>query len=270
MVGGIDEQWQMDLADMQSLQKYNDGYRYLLVCIDVFSKFTWVIPLKLKTGLALVEAFRLILASGRKPERILTDRGTEFFNKHFQTLMNNEGIHLHNTFNETKASVVECLICTLKTKMWRYFTANKTMRYIDMLPDLVYAYNHTVHRSIKTKPVLVNSATEDRVMHVLYDRDMNDLQPIKYKFKIDDQVRISKIKRKFEKVYLPNFSKEIFTISKTILRRPPVYKIKDYDGEELQGTFYEQELQKIVKHSDDTYDIEKILKRGKGKIYSIL
>ena len=196
----------------------------------------------------------------------MSDRGTEFFNKHFQTLMNNEGIHLYNTFNKTKASVVKCLIHTLKTKMWRYFTAKKTMRYIDMLPDIVYAYNHTVHHSIKMKPVLVNSTTEDKVWHVLYDRDMNDLLPIKYKFKIGDQVRISKIKRKFEKGYLPNFSKEIFTISKTILQRPTVYKIKDYDDEELQGTFYEQELQKVVKRSDDTYDIEKILKkRGKGK-----
>ena len=58
LVGGIGEQWQMDSPDMQSLKKYNDGYRYLLVCIDVFSKYVWVIPLKTKTGLALVEAFK--------------------------------------------------------------------------------------------------------------------------------------------------------------------------------------------------------------------
>ena len=84
LVGGIDELWQMDLADMQSMQKFNDGYRYLLVCIDVFSKYAWVIPLKNKTGLSLVEAFKVILASGRKPEKIMTDQGTEFFNRHFQ------------------------------------------------------------------------------------------------------------------------------------------------------------------------------------------
>lgn len=101
--------------------------------------------------------------------------------------------------------------------------------------------------------------------YTLYDNDMNDLKHVHYNFKIDDQVRISKIKRKFEKGYLPNFSKEIFTISKTISRRPPVYKIKDFDGEELQGTFYEKELQKVIKH-DDNYEIEKVLKkRGKGK-----
>ena len=133
IVGGIDQQWQMDLADMQSMQKFKDGYRYLLVCIDVFSKYAWVIPLKNKKGPSLVEAFKITLACGRKPEKIITDQGTEFFNRHFKALLKDEDIELYNTYNETKASVVERLIRTLKTRMWRYFTAKKTMRYINML-----------------------------------------------------------------------------------------------------------------------------------------
>jgi transposase InsO family protein len=108
----IDQQWQMDLADMQSMQKFNDGYRYLLVCIDVFSKYAWVVPLKNKTGPTLVEAFKVILTSGRKPEKIMTDQGTEFLNKHFRALMKEEDIELYNTYNETKASIVERLIRT--------------------------------------------------------------------------------------------------------------------------------------------------------------
>ena len=264
MVGGLDQQWQMDLADMQSIQKFNDGYRYLLVCIDVFSKYAWVIPLKNKTGPSLVEAFKLILTSGRKPEKFMTDQGTEFFNKHFKALMKEEDIELYNTYNETKASIVERLICTLKTKMWRYFTAKKTMRYIDVLPDLVYSYNHSVHRSIKMKPAQVTADNEKQVWHTLYD-DRDTSKPHRYKIKIGDQVRISKIKCTFEKGYLPNFSKEIFTISKQIPRNPVVYKLKDYDGEELKGTFYEKELQKAIKQ-DDVYEVEKILKkRGRGK-----
>ena len=90
-------------------------------------------------------------------------------------------------------------------------------------------------------------------------------KPVKYKFEIEDQVRISKMKRTFEKGYLPNFSKEIFTVSQQIPRHPPVYKLKDYDQEELSGTFYNEELQKVIKE-DDVYEVEKILKsRGKGK-----
>jgi hypothetical protein len=173
----------------------------------------------------------------------MTDQGTEFLNKHFRALMKEEDIELYNTYNETKASIVERLIRTLKTKMWRYFTAKKTMRYIDMLPRSVYSYNHSVHRSIRTKPVDVTTENEKKVWHTLYD-DHNVVKNVKYKFKIGDQVRISKMKRTFEKGYLPNFSKEIFTISKQIPCDPPVYKLKDLDGEELKGTFYEKELQK--------------------------
>jgi transposase InsO family protein len=122
IIGGIDQQWQMDLADMQSMQKFNDGYCYLLVCIDVFSKYAWVVPLKNKTGPTLVEAFKVILSSGRKLKKIMTDQGTEFLNKHFRALMKEEDIELYNTYNETKASIVQRLIRTLKTKMWHYFT----------------------------------------------------------------------------------------------------------------------------------------------------
>ena len=69
---------------MQSLKDYNDGYRYLLVCIDVFSKYAWIVPIKSKTGPALVEAFKVILSSRRKPHKIMTDQGTEFFTNHFK------------------------------------------------------------------------------------------------------------------------------------------------------------------------------------------
>ena len=94
IVGDIDQQWPMDLTDMQSMQKFNDGYRYLLVCIDVFSKYAWVVPLKNKKDPSLAEAFKIILANGRKPEKIVTDQGTEFFNKHFKALLKDEDIEL--------------------------------------------------------------------------------------------------------------------------------------------------------------------------------
>ena len=79
IVGGIDELWQMDLADMQPLADENDGYRYLLVCIDVFSKFAWIVSLKNKTGPALVEAFKVILESDRKPQTNSNGSGNRIF-----------------------------------------------------------------------------------------------------------------------------------------------------------------------------------------------
>jgi hypothetical protein len=123
IVGGIDQQWRkMDLADIQSMQKFNDDYCYLLVCIDVFSEYAWVVSLKNKTGPTLIEVFKVILSSGGKPEKIMTDQGTEILNKHFPALIvKEEDIELYNTNNETKASIMERLIRTQKTKMWRYF-----------------------------------------------------------------------------------------------------------------------------------------------------
>ncbi len=118
-------------------------------------------------------------------------------NKHFQALMKEEDIELCNTYNEMKASIVERLIRNLKTKMWRYFTAKKTMRYVDMLPNLIYSYNHSVHHSIKTEPAEVTVENKKKVWHTLYDHEA--IKNIKYKFKIDDQVRISKMKRTLEK-----------------------------------------------------------------------
>ena len=97
----------------------------------------------------------------------MANQGTEFFNKYFQALMQEEDIELYYTFNQTKASIVERLIRTLKTKMWRYFTPKKTMRYIDVLPELVHANIHSVYRSIKAKPVDVTVENEKKAWHTL-------------------------------------------------------------------------------------------------------
>ena len=194
-------------------------------------------------GVSLLDAFKTILSSGRKPEKIITDQGTKFFNKHFKALLKDKAIELYNTYNETKALIVERLIRTLKSRMWRYLTAKKTMRYIYTLPDLVCSYNHTVHRSIKRKPADVTIENEKQVWHTLYGDHAEAKHPA-YKFKIGDQVRINKIKCTFHNGYLPNFSKETFTVSKQVPHNPPVYKLKDYDGEELKGTFCKKNCKK--------------------------
>ncbi|KAI8499057.1 hypothetical protein Bbelb_235100 [Branchiostoma belcheri] len=274
IVGGMNDQFQADLVDMSSLSRHNDVYRYLLTCIDIFSKYAWVVPIKDKKGTTLVEAFQTILAKdGRKPRCLQTDQGTEFLNRHFQTLLKKEGIEFFTTFNvETKASVVERFNRTLKTKMWKYFTAVNTNRYIDVLDDLVWAYNHSHHRSIKRAPVDVNRKNENVVWYTLYG-DRGTPRPRKvrkpahtFRFEIGDWVRLSKSKMRLEKGYTPNWTDELFTIWKRIPRHPPVYRVKDYHGEELKGTFYEEELQKVAKKDDDIYQVEVVLdKRRRGK-----
>ena len=112
-----------------------------------------MVPLKTKTGSALVEAFTTIFKQGRKPDKLQTDAGTEFKNKTFQTFLKQRDIHHFVTYNETKAQIVERFNRTLKQMMWRLFTTRSSYHYLDKLHGLVnYNYNQSMHRSIKMKP----------------------------------------------------------------------------------------------------------------------
>ena len=266
LVGGIDEQWQADLVDLSSLKKENDGINFLLTCIDILSKKAWVRPLTNKRGASVTKAFANILAEGRVPWKLQTDAGKEFLNRDFQALLTQHDIHFFTTHNETKASVVERFNRTLKTRMYRYFTRHQTRRYIDVLSDLVYGYNHTVHGSTRMRPVDVNKKNQARVWHTLYGRQQThkgvDMQ---YKYRVGQRVRISKVKKTFEKGYLPNWTEEIFVIVRRHPRKPPVYTLKDLEGEVLEGTFYEPELQPVQKSSRSVFRIEKILGERRHK-----
>ena len=115
IVGGIDKAWEADLVIMDSLSKENNGYKYILTVIDVLSKYAWVEPLKTKSGENLVKAFEKILKKGRKPEKLHSDKGTEFTNKLFQSFLKHK-ITFFTTYNQTKASLVERFNRALKVK----------------------------------------------------------------------------------------------------------------------------------------------------------
>ena len=112
------------------------------------------------------------------------------------------------------------------------------------------------------KPSEVTKANETKVWDTLYGNDVEN--SVRFKFQEGDRVRISKVKRMFDKCYLPNFTEEVFTVYKRMARQVPVCKLKDDAGEILHGKFYEPELQKIIKN-DDVYCVEKILRKRKRK-----
>ena len=251
--------------DVSSLARFNKGYKFLLTCIDVFSKFTWVVPLKNKSEEALVNGFQSILDLGRSPEKLQTDKGTEFLNHNFQSLLKENSIHFFSTNSELKASVAESFNRTLKTRMWKYFTAKNNRIYIDILQDIVHGYNNSYHQSIGRAPASVSLLNVGQVRRKLYGKSWT--KPGRnFKFKLGDQVRISKSRRTFKKGYLPSWTQEIFTVTKIIPRVPPVYQLRDYAYDEIEDVFYAEELQKVHK-SDDIYKIEKILaeKKENGK-----
>ena len=164
----IDSLWEADLAFVQDVAKENDGVNYLLVVIDVLSKYVWVRAMKNKTVRSLLEVFDSILSEGRKPEKLRTDKGTEFVNDSFQQYLKKKGIQFYTANNEPKASVVERVNRTLKSKLYRYFTAVNSLRYIDVLQDLVDSYNNTYHRSIGRAPAAVSLLNVVTVRRKLY------------------------------------------------------------------------------------------------------
>ena len=155
-----DNIWGADLADMQLLSKFNKGFRFLLCVIDIFSKYAWVIPLKDKKGISIVNAFQeLLLNSKRKPNKIWVDKGSEFYNNSFKKWLQDNDIVMYSTNNEGKSVAAERFIRTLKNRIYKYLTSISKNVYIDKLDDIVKEYNNTDHTSIKMKPADVKDNT---------------------------------------------------------------------------------------------------------------
>ena len=260
IVSSIDDTWQIDLVDVSKIKDENDGNTFLFTCIDVFSKSAWVEIMESKSGKDSVKAFENILnKSKRVPKKIQCDKGSEFFNSLFKKLCKDRNIHLYSTYSELKACVVERFNRTLREKMQRYFTFVDNNRYVEVLNDLVSSYNNSYHRSIKRTPNSVKKEDQAEIFLILYGLKNNKNLELKLEFKIGDKVRISKTKTIFEKGYLPNWTLEYFFIKTIIPSNPPTYILKDLLDEDLAGSFYEKELQK-VEQTEETFRIEKIIK----------
>lgn len=258
----IDDSWQCDLVQMDAYAAQNNGYSYLLTVIDTFSKYAWAIPIRRKTGEDVTEAMSTIFKEGRIPKNMQSDDGTDFFNKHFKRLMLQHKINHYSTFSSLKASIVERLNKTLKHIMWKEFSMNGNYKWIGMIKKLVATYNTNYHQTIKMKPINVNSSHEQHLLSTVY----NHIKVAGFaKYKIGDTVRISKYKHIFEKGYTPNWTTEIFTISKVQITNPVTYLLQDYQNRPIAGSFYELELQKIP--PTDLYLVEEVLKKKADKVF---
>ena len=153
-VNDIDAQWHADLADMQKVSRHNSGFNYILVTIDCFSKYVWCIPVKKKDTTNMIAGFTKLFeqAYPRIPKRLQTDKGKEFLNKPLQNIFKKYKVNHFVTQNETKASMAERVIRTLKTKIYRWFEHTNGKCYVDALPKIVDAYNNSIHRTIGMRP----------------------------------------------------------------------------------------------------------------------
>ena len=210
----------VDLADMQSLSRKNKGIKYLLCVIDLYSKYAFVIPLKDKKGISIVNAFdKIIKQSNRKPNKMWVDQGGELYNNVFEKWLSDNDIIMYSTYNEGKSVVAERFIRTLKNKLYKHVKATGKNVYYDVLDDVVNKCNNTKHSTIKMKPIDVGDNNKRVYIDEHNEKDS--------RFKVGDRVRISKFNNIFAKGYVPNWSSEIFIADKINDTVPYTYILKD-------------------------------------------
>ena len=170
-----------DLADMRSLSKYNDGIKYILVVIDIFSRYLEVIPLMRKDGLGVANALKNILDGPNfiGLRHLNSDLGLEFYNRNVSTYLKSKDIVLYSVHSrEIKASIAERVIRTLKGKIYRYMTHRNTFKYLDVLTKLVKSYNNSVHRGLthgQTPKQVHNLCDNDRIKEQFNRMYKNDI-----------------------------------------------------------------------------------------------
>ena len=199
----------------------------------MYSKYAFVIPLKDKKGISIVNAFnKIIKQSNRKPNKIWVDQGGEFYNNVFKKWLSDNDIIMYSTYNEGKPVVAERFIKTLKNKWYKHMTATGKHVYYDVLDDAVNKYSNTKQSTIKMKPKDIKNDNKRVYIDEHNEKDS--------RFKVGDRARISKFKNIFAKGYTPNWSIEIFIVNKINDTVPYTYNIKDLNDEEIIGSFYDR------------------------------
>ena len=257
-VSRMDQQWEADLVDMKKYSEENDDIHYILTVVDVLSKYAWAVPVKRKNAETMIGAFKLLLkkAKPRKPEKLHTDEGKEFTSVDVEDFLNAQDIQRFSTHSDTKAAIAERFNRTLNGLMNRYFTAEKTNRWVDVLDDLLENYNNAEHSTIKKAPVEVTKETELEIWKRMYGRGK--------KLDKGQYVRISRKRLTFDKGYRPGWSLEVFRVNKRSDKADdnvPTYRIKDLMEEDIKGQFYTQELQPITFDPKEyEYRIERVVR----------
>jgi len=252
-VDGVNNTWAMDLADLNMFKEENDGYRYIFVVVDIFSRYAWAFPLKNKYATDVLEAFKKIK---KVPKKIHCDEGSEWKGV-MGAYLKSKNVTLYHTYSNFHAPMVESLHKNIKNKLNLIFTEFQTHRWIDYLDIVMKNYNETIHRSIQMTP---KQAVMKKNYNKVFKNQYGDMDVVegKPKFKLGDHVRISRQKGTFEKDGY-NWSQEIFKVIGISFLKPVMYTLMDSEGQEITGSFYEPELQKT--ELDDIYLVEKIIQK---------
>ena len=219
-----DEIWSIDLADMVDYKiSNNKGFRYIFIVIDNFSKYLWAIPLKNKYSQTITNEFSNILTkSKRKPLKLESDRGTEFYNSIFQNLLKSKNIHHYSRYTDKGPSIAERVIRTVPNLLKKPVFEKGNADWLSELPSVIKQYNNTIHSSTKITPIQASKKSNQKSVYNNL-RDNRKIQ--KPKFKLGQIVRTADIKRVFSKGDSTNWSYKLYTITEVIHNTIPSYRI---------------------------------------------
>ncbi|GFQ88347.1 uncharacterized transposon-derived protein F54H12.3, partial [Trichonephila clavata] len=258
---GINELWQSDLVDLQKISRFNKGYRYILTIIDVMSRYLRAFPIKDKKAGTIAKVFSKVFKEVRPKKYPKQIKVVSFTTKLFVVYLRNLTFTIIQQKAKRNALFWKERTKHYKIKCFRVFTHRNSYKYYDILKPLVDSYNHSVHRSHGFAPANVTEADEPLLYKSLYEIDA----PVRFRFAVNDVVRISKARKVFRKGYLPGWTEETFVVYKRYPTNPPTYLLQDLSGKEIDGRFYAEELQKIDKSDQDFWAIEKIIRtKGRG------
>ena len=262
LVSHIDEQWDADSAHMRRYARENRGYSYFLVVVDTVSRFAWTRAQKTLTAEETGEGLRSVLEGGRRPQRLRTDRGTEFRGAAAQRVLRDKNVDHFTTNNDTKANYAERLIRTLKRKLYKYMSEKQTNVWYNALPLITESYNATPHRGLGGKaPKDVTEEDQAEIWFRRVDKPKSRV-PTDYKYAVGETVRITTANKPFERAFDEQFTREFFYISNRLTEQGiHRYELVDADREAILGKFYTEELQKTIEKPDKTYLIQEVIER---------
>lgn len=258
----------LDTAHILNYAKENGGFKYIIGAIDCFTKVAHTIAVKSLKAADFIPALEKLLAKFEKIENCRTDRGSEFKSSSAKELFNKLRInHFMVNNDETKSNIIERFFRTLKSMLYRYMLHRNTHKWIDQLENITMNYNSSFHTSIQQSPSSVKPEDEYKIWKLLYETNRPDRIFTKFRFDINDTVRISVTKHAFSREFDESWSREHFFITDRFTKDiKPVYTLKDLENEGLMGVYTEEELQKVYIPNDEIYIIEKIERRSKGKV----
>lgn len=260
-------QYQSDLVDYSKYQKWNSGWKYILMIMDIFTRKAWAFPLKTKSGSEVAGLLKQFLDIHPVPERLQVDQGREYYNQHVQSVLEDKGVELFSIFSPFKCAHVERLNRTIKDRLEKIFTATNDKNWTDHLDDVMDAYNNSIHSTTKTKPNEVDAENEEEVAENILkkQRQQNPQKKVKI-LPVGTRVRISREKGVFGRGYEANWSMEEFFIEKVrhTPRGPPMYTLRDASGEILKGSFYPEEVQRVERKAE-VYQIDDVMKQRRRR-----